>query len=141
MITGHASTPLPSTKGGDEVEPTVNTNNTTKMTATSITPSILPQSSILRVIGWHRSNFLDFFYEHKIYFHPDWSWKTFVLTIAKFIVQNSEDEIISADWAKVPGGEPMMVIKFSSSAACSRGFEVLCKSKGFASCRIELRCS
>ncbi|KAG0137643.1 hypothetical protein HOY82DRAFT_535341 [Tuber indicum] len=138
--------PTPNTPGTTVGSPTPTSITSSPLSATSsasttTTSGIPHQSSILIVVGWHRSNFLEFFEEHKIYFNPDWSWKTFILTVAKYIVDGREDEILCTNWAKVPGGESLMFIKLSSAAACSRGFDILCKSKGFAGCHVELRCS
>ncbi|PWW75402.1 hypothetical protein C7212DRAFT_345384 [Tuber magnatum] len=117
------------------------TTAATTATPTSAALTVSRQSSLLIAVGWHRSNFLDFFDEHKIRFHPDWSWKAFISTVAQFIIKNTQDEVLFSDWTKIHGGgETLMLIKLSSPAACSRGFDILCKSKGFASCHVELRC-
>ncbi|RPA94623.1 hypothetical protein L873DRAFT_1814193 [Choiromyces venosus 120613-1] len=68
---------------------------------------------------------LDFFREKNIEFHPDYSWKTFIWLIAKFIVNGREEEIVETDWRKMARGGTAMFIKFSTMAAFDEGAEIL----------------
>ncbi|RPA96366.1 hypothetical protein L873DRAFT_1811531 [Choiromyces venosus 120613-1] len=98
-------------------------------TASSV-PTIL-------VTDWHRSHLLDFFREKNIEFHPDYSWKTFIWLIAKFIVNGREEEIVETDWKKMAGGGTAMFIKFSTIPAFDEGVEILRSSKAFEGCLVE----
>ncbi|RPA96319.1 hypothetical protein L873DRAFT_1236322 [Choiromyces venosus 120613-1] len=112
-------------------------NFTTTIPAmSSISPSQLPT---LIVTGWHRTHLLDFAKEHNIPFHPDYSWKTFIILMAKFIVNGRETEIIFTHWKKLIGGQTALFIKLSTMEACNRGFDILANSKAFLDCLIELK--
>ncbi|KAG0130077.1 hypothetical protein HOY82DRAFT_609971 [Tuber indicum] len=111
---------------------------TSSMT-TTVTSSPSPQLSTLYVTRWHRDNFIEFCKEKNISFHPDYSWKTFIWLVAKFIVEDREAEILQTDWKKLANADLAMTIHLSTAAACHRGFEILSHSRAFEGCDIQLR--
>ncbi|KAG0642739.1 hypothetical protein HOY80DRAFT_1035689 [Tuber brumale] len=106
--------------------------------AVTFHPSPPPRPSTLSVTGWRRENLIDFFQEQNIIFHVDYSWKTFIWLVAKYIVEDREAEIVHTGWEKLANADLVMSIELSTENACLRGFEILSQSRAFTGCNIQL---